>query len=141
MNNENMYSSDLFQSTVMSKSYYQVLQDSNLIESQVLQPVCQMATSQYMTPSMYKPKKMELFHQLDDEHDSEDEGIEDYICQLCGYARILNLTHMLLLRYRNPRRIIWRQLMMKWKYYKKWRIMLQIKNGLKNQNNINPIRD
>ncbi|CAD8102785.1 unnamed protein product [Paramecium primaurelia] len=83
MNNENIYSSDLFQSTVMSKSYYQVLQDSNLIESQVLQPVYQMATSQYMTPSIYKPKKMELFHQLDDEHDSEDEGIEDY--KIGGY--------------------------------------------------------
>ncbi|CAD8101659.1 unnamed protein product [Paramecium sonneborni] len=78
-----MYTSDLFQSTVMSKSYYQVLQDSNLIESQVLQPVCQMATSQYMTQSMQKPKKMELFHQLDDEHDSEDEGIEDY--KIGGY--------------------------------------------------------
>ncbi|CAD8188383.1 unnamed protein product [Paramecium pentaurelia] len=78
-----MYTSDLFQSTVMSKSYYQVLQDSNLIESQVLQPVCQMATSQYMTQSMQKPKKMELFHQLDEEHDSEDEGIEDY--KIGGY--------------------------------------------------------
>ncbi|CAD8103906.1 unnamed protein product [Paramecium sonneborni] len=78
-----MYCSDLFQSTVMSKSYYQVLQESNLIESQVLQPVYQMATSQYMTPSMYKPKKMELFYQLDEEHDSEDEGIEDY--KIGGY--------------------------------------------------------
>lgn len=32
---------------------------------------------------MYKPKNLELFHQLDDEHDSEDEGIEDY--KMGGY--------------------------------------------------------
>ncbi|KAM3147844.1 hypothetical protein pb186bvf_000172 [Paramecium bursaria] len=106
MSNENLYSSELFQSTVMTKSYYQILQDSNLIESQVLQPVYQMTTSQYMTQSL-KPKvtnKFDLFHQLDEEHDSEDEGIEDY--KIGGYHPV-HVGEVLVNRYVTIQKLGW----------------------------------